>query len=262
MAFKTARRAFGATLMGLLIAAGHPATAEDASVHILGTDWGLTLKSDGSGFYNDLAKLVFPPSAGKIDYEILPYKRAKRSFLANTASCLYPNSLGYLVNTGAIKNPEAFIGSKSVVAAQSRIFSPHDIKPPAGPGDLKGLRVAYALGSDVANLLKGSGAYFVAVSDEVGKARMLLEGRTDLLVAVLPDAKFVFDSLGTDLPPYNPQFTLDSTEIGVICHTTEKNEAFIQALDRHLEGLVSSGELRAFLISQGLNPEAHMPHHK
>lgn len=259
MAFKTARRAFGATLIGFLIAAGHPARAMADSIHILGTDWGLTLKSDGSGFYNDLAKLVFPPSVGNIDYEILPYKRAKRAFLANKTSCLYPNSLGYLVNTGAIKNPEAFIGSKSVVAAQSRIFSPHDIKPPAGPGDLKGLRVAYALGSDVANLLKGSGAHFVAVSDEVGKARMLLEGRTDLLVAVLPDAKFVFDSLGTDLPPYDPEFTLDSTEIGVVCHATEENKAFTQVFDRHLEGLVSSGKLRAFLISKGLNPEAHMP---
>lgn len=262
MAFQMARRALGAILVGFVIAAAHPTCAADDPTHILGTDWGLTLKSDGSGFYNDLAKLVLPTSVGKIDYEILPYKRAKRAFLASKTSCLYPNSLGYLVSTGTIKKPDSFIGSRSVVAAQSRIFSPHGIKPPASASDLKGLHVAYALGSDVANLLKGSGAHFVAVSDEVGKARMLLEGRTDLLVAVLPDAKFVFDSLGTDLPPYDPSYSLDSTEIGVVCHDTEENRAFIKAFDRNLKGLVSSGQLRTFLVSQGLSPEAHMPRHE
>jgi len=259
MAFKIARRAFGATVIGLLIAATHQQSAAADPVHILGTDWGLTLKSDGSGFYNDLARLVMPPSLGNVEYEILPYKRAKRAFLASKTSCLYPNSLGYLVSTGTLKSRDAFVESRSIVAAQSHIFSPHDTRPPAGPRELRGQRVAYALGSDVANLLKGTGAYFVAVSDEVGKARMLLEGRTDLLIAVLPDAKFVFDSLGTGLPPYDPAFALDSTEIGVVCHATDENRAFIQAFDRHLEGLVSSGQLRAFLVSQGLDPQAHMP---
>ncbi len=259
MVFRSVRRAIGAAVFGMLFTAAHPACVAGEPVHILGTDWGLTLKSDGTGFYNDLAKLVMPPSLGDVDYEILPYKRAKRAFLASKTSCLYPNSLGYLISTGTLNSRDAFIGSRSVVAAQSHIFSPLGTKPPAGPDDLKGQRVAYALGSDVANLLKGSGAYFVAVSDEVGKARMLLEGRTDLLVAVLPDAKFVFDSLGTDLPPYEPAFALDTTEIGIVCHATKENKAFIQAFDGYLEGLVASGQLRAFLISHGLDPKSHMP---
>ena len=259
MVFRSVRRVSRAALLGILFTAPYAACAAAKPVHILGTDWGLTLKSDGTGFYNDLARLVLPPSLGKIDYEILPYKRAKRAFLANKTRCFYPNNLGYLLSSGTLRGRDAFIGSKSVLAVQSRVFSMHGARPPAGPGDLKGQRVAYALGSDVAIQLKGTGAYLVAVSDEVGKARMLLEGRTDLLVAVLPDAKFVFDSLGTNLPPYDPAFALTATEIGVVCHATEENKTFIKAFDLHLEGLVSSGELRAFLVSHGLDPEAHMP---
>ncbi|SDD88156.1 hypothetical protein [Kordiimonas lacus] len=260
MAFKPVRRALGAAFFGMFVSTTPQACVATDSTHILGTDWGLTLKSDGSGFYNELARMVLPSALGEIDYEILPYKRAKRAFLESKTSCLYPNSLDYLVTTGAIDNPESYIGSRSVVAAQSRIFSPHGTRPPANVGDLQGLRVAYALGSDVANLLQGSGAYFVAVSDEVGKARMLLEGRTDLLVAVLPDAKFVFDSLGKELPPYDVDYSLDSTEIGLVCHKTEKNRAFIQAFDQHLKALIDSGKLRTFLISKGLDPKDHMPH--
>lgn len=259
MVLALARRAFGAAVYGLFFSVAPSLCAAEDSVHVMATDWGLTLKSDGTGFYNDLAKLVLPTSLGSIDYEILPYKRAKRAFLAKQADCLYPNSLGYLVSTGTIKKPDQFVGSRSVVAAQSRIFSPHGTHPPARLEDLKGLTVAFALGSDAPKLLKGSGANFVAVSDEVGKARMLLEGRTDLLVAVLPDAKFVFDSLGTGLPPFDPRFSIDSTEIGLVCYRSETNEAFIESFNSHLEELIKDGRLQAFLTSQGLTPAAHMP---
>ena len=228
-------------------------------MHIMATDWGLTLKSDGTGFYNDLARLVLPKNLGQIDYEILPYKRAKRAFLARSADCLYPSSFEYLVNTGTITQPKDFIHSHNVLAAQSHIFAPPGTQPPARTEDIQGQTIAYALGSGVPSSLKSVGSKFVAVSDEVGKARMLLEGRIDLLAAVLPDAKFVFDSLGTDLPPYTPQFTITSTEIGLICYRSESNEAFIKRLNSHLAELIRGGTLKGFLSSHGLDPAAHMP---
>ncbi|NVJ97792.1 MAG: hypothetical protein HWE25_06545 [Alphaproteobacteria bacterium] len=250
-----------AAILAILLAHQLPARAAEPA-HVLATDWGLTLKSDGSGFYNDLAKLVLPFDHTEIEYEIKPYMRAKRAFLAAESSCLYPNSLDYLVSTGSIESADGFIASKSVIAAQSHVFAPHGSAPPTGPKDLAGKFITYALGSDVPNLLKGANARFVAVSDEVGKARMLLEGRTDLLIAVLPDAKFVFEHLGTDLPPYDPAYSLDSTDIGVICHQTPENITFIAAVNIHIARLLETGQLREFLISQGLNPDAHMPHHE
>lgn len=40
--------------------------------HIFATDWGLTLKGDGTGFYNDLAQLIFSPDIGRSTMKSCP----------------------------------------------------------------------------------------------------------------------------------------------------------------------------------------------
>lgn len=249
-----------AGVLFLIACWGHiPARASDNTVHIIATDWGLTLKANGTGFYNDLARFVLPPSIGPVNYEILPYKRAKRLFLRDRNTCLFPSNVDYLHQSGTIASPEGFIGARPVVFSQTHLFSRLGTTPPGGPEDLGGKRIAYALGSDVINMLKPAQAFFIAVPDETDKAQMLIEGRIDLLIADLPDAKFVFDELGVPVQAYNHSFNLSDAETGVVCHRSPRHEAFVAAFNSNLDALTKSGELETFFRAQGLDPAAHMP---
>ncbi|WP_417460022.1 hypothetical protein [Kordiimonas sp.] len=245
----------------LLLSAAPQACADSAKTdrhHIFATDWGLTLKSDGTGFYNDLAQLLFTTDMGAIDYEILPYRRAKRHFFEEFGSCLYPSSTEYLTATGDIQAADSFIGSRSVLSNKIHIFSRHGTMPPANYSLLKDKRIAYAMGSRIPFALEGTNAFFIAVADEVDKAEMLLSGRVDMISAAMPDVKFVFDSLGVPLAPYDETLVVAGSGIGLVCHNSRENVLFLTSFEARLEKLLKSGELQAFLRSQGLNPSDYL----
>ncbi|WP_417455680.1 hypothetical protein [Kordiimonas sp.] len=246
--------------LALLIAAPL-AHADDSTAdrrHIFATDWGLTLKSDGTGFYNDLAQLLFSTEMGAIDYEILPYRRAKRHFFEEYGACLYPSSIDYLTSTGDITDTETFIGSRSVLSNKIHIFSRHGTTPPENYAGLKGKRIAYAMGSRIPFALEGTNAFFIAVADEVDKAEMLLTGRVDMISAAMPDVKFVFDSLGVPLAPFDETLVVAGSGIGLVCHNTAANAAFLTSFEARLDGLLKSGELQVFLRNQGLDPDDYL----
>lgn len=235
-----------------------PTNTEAKRRHIYATDWGLTLKSDGTGFYNDLAQLLFTTEMGAIDYEILPYRRAKRHFFEEFGACLYPSSTEYLVKTGDIQATSNFIGSTSVLTNRIHIFSRHGTPPPGEYSAVKGKRIAYAMGSRIPFALEGYNVFFIAVADEVDKAEMLLSGRVDMITAAMPDVKFVFDSLGVPLAPYDEELVVAGSGIGLVCHNTPSNALYLAAFETQLENLRTTGKLQAFLQSQGLNPDDYL----
>ncbi|WP_262690102.1 hypothetical protein [Kordiimonas aestuarii] len=251
-----------ATTLLLAQAAGaEPQPTNDgpkAPYHVFATDWGLTLKSDGTGFYNDLAQLIFAPEIGAVNYEILPYRRAKRHFFEQLESCLYPSSTEYLTATGDIQANSSFIGSPSILTNKIHIFAPHGSPAPTRFEDINGKRVAYAMGSRIPYALKGTTALFIAVADEVDKAEMLLSGRVDLITAAMPDVKFVFDSLGVETAPYDPDLVIAGSGIGVVCHNTPENELFLSRVTERLTALKKNGRLATFLRDQELIPEDYI----
>lgn len=230
-------------------------------IHVIATDWGLTLRSDGTGFYNDLAAFVLPPSLAPVNYEILPYKRAKRQFFDEKKACLYPTNLDYQVAAGFVDDPAHYVSSAPLVAIQTRVFTRAGTPPPARLADLDRHRVTYALGSNILSFLRGSKAIFIAVADEVNKAKMLLEGRADMLIADLPDAKFVFDHLEAPMQQYHQPFALNRTTTGLVCHRTAANTAFIEAFNAHLNRMIETGAYEQFFRDNGLDPAAHLPTH-
>ena len=258
------------TMTGLLLTPSG-ARAEDTPpgpigtpepIHIFATDWGLTLKSDGTGFYNDLARLILTPDGNAadyaVDYEILPYRRAKRHFFEEAGTCLYPSTTEYLATTGDIQNRVNFIDSPSTLTNRIHIFAAHGHTPPKSRDDLNGKRIAYAMGSRLPYALEGPTALFIAVAYEVDKAEMLLSGRVDLITAAMPDAKFVFEKLGVETAPYDPDLVITKAGVGVVCHNTPENVAFISDLTNRLAELKASGALAAFLRAQGLEPEDYI----
>lgn len=226
---------------------------------IYATDWGLTLKGDGSGFYNELARFVLTGVSDEPAYTILPYRRAKSIFLRGGGACLYPSNIQLLLDGGEIESTTGFIQSHAFLRVKVFLFSRPGTMPPASIRDVDHKSVAYAMGSRVPYFLKEANADYIAVADEVAKAQMLISGRVDLMSAAMPDAKFVFDKLGAPLAPHDTNYMLNDTAVRITCHDTAATRAFIDRLNTRIDALIVSGELQAFMESHGLNGAVYTP---
>lgn len=224
---------------------------------IYATAWGLTLAADGTGFYNDLGRYVI--DGLPIGYDIEPYRRAMRRFFDDTSSCVFPKSVAGLIRTREVNNAAGFIQSLEIQKTFVAVFSAMGQSTIGGPADLAGKRVAYAMGSKVPEFLGAEGAFFIAVADEVDKARMLITGRVDVMVGNLPDAGIVYQHLGSDLPPYDPAYAPFATASSrIVCHDTPGNRAFMDMLNQRLRTLRTSGALADFYRRYGLDPALYL----
>lgn len=203
------------------------ATENDPDDAIFGTGWGMTLALDGTGFYNDVVKYALIGVQRGQHYMPLPYRRAKVEFATHDRSCLYPSSIPHLLNGGEIDSAHAYVETLPLVFVESHIFSKPGMAPLEDFTLLKGKTIAYPNGSALPNVLGQYGPTFIPTTDETTKARMLSAGRVDYMSGSLPDNVFVFQALGEDLPPYNPHLAMLKTGVGIVCHRTAENEAFV-----------------------------------
>jgi len=246
-------------VLGLLMLACFPIglSAQDndrqPSISLYASAWGITLEADGSGFYNDLARLLLDADLGDVDYMIVPYRRATTRFLNSHDSCRYPDSIQVLMADGHVTSPEGLVETRPVVNAQVHIFSAPGTQPPANLQDMAGKSIAYQLGSTTSQKLKGVELQETAVADELSKARMLLTGRVDLITASLPDLKFVLRKLGHAMLPYSKEFIVEDLPLGIVCKATPVTTAFIGKLDARIKTLQDDETLARFYSQQGLH---------
>ncbi|NVJ98226.1 MAG: hypothetical protein HWE25_08740 [Alphaproteobacteria bacterium] len=221
------------------------------------TAWGLTLAGDGTGFYNDLATFILEGLS--IDYEIRPYRRAMRHFFETQDSCLYPKSVASLLRTKEVPTNAGFIDSIPIQKTFVAVFTMPGRPVIENATDLKGKRVAYAMGSKVPEYLGPDGVFFIAVADEVNKAEMLLSGRVDVLVANLPDVGMVYQHLKAPMPNYDPSFQpFAAARSRFLCHDTPGNQAFMDQLNHRIKSLRISGALANFYRGNGLDPDLYL----
>lgn len=253
------------TAAGLLSAASriHGADEPPLATRIHATGWGITLAADGSGFYNDFAAFLLNDPALHADYRVSPYKRALRAFLDDRHSCVYPKSIAVIRRTHMTRGGDTLIESDAMLLSPVRVFSAPDTPVISSNKDLAELRLAYALGSKVPESIGRDDIRFIPVADEVDKAKLLYTGTVDAVVANMPDAFFVFDSLGRDLPRYDPAYSpVAEPNIRVVCHDTPQNQIFISALNARIKAVVSSGEAGDFISRAGLMPARYLPQAK
>ncbi len=228
--------------------------------HIYATSWGLTLNADGTGFYNDFARFALGPEESFNRYYVYPYKRAMRHFEEEKNACIYPKSVTALRRTAAIPKDANLIESHGMMRSPLRIFTPPGTNPVRNEYDLHGMSIAYALGSNLSKTIKAYGSRFVAIADETDKAKMLLGGNVNAMLANMPDAFFVFQTLGVPLPPNEPAYLpVPAAHVRIVCHDTEATRAFIDRLNKRIEALVRDGEMAEFLSRQGLTATEYLP---
>jgi hypothetical protein len=244
---RTIRHCFAVAGFLVVCALPGPAPAALASQEdenaILGTAWGITLASDGTGFYNDVLYAVLAQVKDAKPYQPMPYRRAKTEFALHGRSCLYPSSISHLRGGGELDEDDIYLETRPVIFVESHLFAKPGTLAPTNLDDLAGKRIAYPNGSALPVLLEGRGAQFIPTTDETTKANMLIAGRVDLMSGSLPDNIFVFRALKAPLPAYNPDLPLARVGVGIVCHDTPANRAFIQAFDAAVASLVSSGLL-------------------
>lgn len=234
-----------------------PGEANDAG-KIYATAWGMTLAEDGTGFYNDLARLVLDDISDKPRYDLIPYRRANRIFAQDENSCHYPSTLNYMAATGIVDDTTDLVESYFMLRSVAHIFSRYDAEPVTEKSGVAGKVVAYPMGAEVPRLLDGFGASFIPVNAEKSKAELLISGRVELMIAYMPDALFVFRELDKPLPPYDPNFTINDDNIAIVCHRTPGNEALISRINDRIMSLRESGALATFLSDNGIDPAYYL----
>ncbi|TNE60873.1 MAG: hypothetical protein EP335_17700 [Alphaproteobacteria bacterium] len=250
---------------GLFLHGPHVGANDAGSINILATDWGLTLKADGSGFYNELARLLLEGEEAGIRYEIQPYRKAVRQFVDTEGTCLFPTNLSFLARSGLIDGDENnavhhhYVQSRPFIRARIHLFSQPGTPPVHNLETIRGQTVAYALGASTPYLLRQYGAFFIAVADETDKAQLLLSRKVDMMTAALPDALFVFRSLGVPPAPYAADAPVDVSLLHVACHGSDTTRAFLARLDQRIATLIASGRLAAFFEGHSIDPNAYIP---
>ena len=237
-----------------------PALSEDPENAIFGNGWGMTLALDGTGFYNDVLHQVLSLSKTDKLYQPLPYKRAKTEFAKNIESCLYPARIEHLLRGQEIENARDYVETTPLVFVESHFFSRPGTEPLTALSEIEGKMVAYPNGSALPTVFAEYGAIFVPTTDETTKARMLLAGRVDHMSGSLPDNIFVFKALGEELPPYNPDLALIRIGVGVVCHKTAENEAFVGAVNATLAMPSTRAQLAALYQTLGVD-DRFLPRH-
>lgn len=228
-------------------------------VEIVATAWGPSLDIRGTGFYNDLARLVLERSKEPVKYYVLPYARAKARFIDQTEDCIFPNNIDVLLKGKEIANAEGLIQSEPILNVTVHFFSRPDTAPPSSIDDLEGLRIGYALGSAMPAFFEGLDAEFVAVSGEVSKYQMLEAGRVDVIAGSLPDNLFAFPKDPARRPIYDPNFVMAAEQVGFVCHNTPQTVDALGRINEAVRDLRQSGALTEFLRAHDLAPAAHLP---
>jgi len=235
-------------------------TQGDNPGHIYVTSWGITLATDGTGFYNDLARFLLDEKTTDKQYHIAPYRRAMRGFLEDAESCVYPKNVDALYRTGDWGEHDRLIESDGLLKSPIRVFTPVGQPTISQEADLSGKRIAYAMGAKIPHSVHVADAIFIPVADEVDKAKLLKRGTVDAIVANLPDALFVFRHLKEPLPPYDQDYLpVPPPVIRIVCHDTPNNRAFMERFNARLKQTVKSGALAHFFDQNGLDPKTYMP---
>lgn len=243
----------------LLYTLPHPAIGKDAPTRIIASEWGVTLKADGSGFYNELARLILKDGVGATDYRITPYRRSTSLFLSTPEACKYPDSITTLKSDGHIETSEGLLESIPVINVHVHIFGAPGTRPPRSIEELKGHTIAYPMGARTPLKLKDPEIEFVAVADELSKAKMLLTGRVELMAAALPDLRFVLTTLGHPMLPYFEPFIVENLPLGFVCRDSAANRAFLERLNTRISELHKDGDLALFFLHHGLDPHGYAP---
>lgn len=246
------------TLMAFLfLAAGWPAQAENipGKIPIYGTNWGMTLEIDDTGFYNDVIYMALRGLEDQAEYSVQPYVRALRSFAEEPGSCIYSQSIALLSDLDMMADIGPMIETRSIVDYAGHIFWSVGAEPIKKQEDLRGKTIGQLLGADYDDLFAELGVKPMVVNTETQKTKLLYTKRVDGIVGFIPDIFMVFKAHSLEPRPFSSEFVLMRAGNSVVCRKTPATEKLIAKLTEQIGHLQHLGVIDRMLRQVGV-PDA------
>ena len=228
-----------------------PGDAPDL-IPIYGTNWGMTLEIDDTGFYNDVIYMALRGLEDQASYSVQPYVRALRSFADEEGSCIYSQSIGLLRDLDMMADVGPLIETQSIVDYAGHIFWSVSAQPIEGREDLRGKTIGQLLGADYDDLFVELAVKPMVVNTETQKTKLLYTKRVDGIVGFIPDIFMVFKAHSFKPRPFAPDFMLMRAGNSVVCRKTPQTEALVSTLSEHIGQLQNLGVIDRMLKQVGV----------
>lgn len=228
------------------------AAASDKRTMIYGTNWGLTLEIDDTGFYNEVIFMALRGLEDQADYRVQPYVRALQSFSSEPGSCIYSQSIELLSDLDIMAGVGEMIETRSIVDYSGHIFWSQSAEPIKNKDNLRGKRIGHLLGADYSTLFDELSVRPMVVNTETQKIKMLFTKRVDGIVGFIPDIYMVFKANGYEPQPFDASFVLMRSGNSIVCQRSPVTEQLINELDKHIGQLRELGVIEKLLLDAGV----------
>lgn len=228
--------------------------SENKTIQIVTPAWENQTNEDGTGFFFDIMRSVYEPVGIKLQYEIVPWKRAKHlvaSGKADAMLCVAEQNIGKQL---VPKYP-------MIVDYTSVVFKKDRIKEWKGVETLDGKYAIWRLGYDFHMNPKMKGVRLKGwkeFHDYNHAWNLLKNNRTDFYIDALIEIQSYIKNNNIDMSSFQTE-NVWGEKMYISFAVSEKSEKLIRIYDRRIVGLAKSGELKIVFDKWGLYPfEAHL----
>ncbi len=231
---------------------------DDAPQRIVSLELGNDLQNlDGEGFYADLLGSVLTPMGTPYQFQILPLRRSIEAFVVGNADCLW--GFDRATFEGVHGSAIPLLESTPFITATLHFVTfglPEQFRVTA-KSEVLGQKIAASNGTFYVPMLRGMGAETVFVNDQDSKVKLLRSGRVFAALLWYPDVlSFRFEE-GEARLIWDPNLILHTTNMNLLCHPGERNQAFIEAVNRRVESPDWEGTVASRLRSYASGENAH-----
>jgi len=211
-----------------------------AETTIIGVEIPGLHQKDGGGVYDVIINGALV-STGMAKLKVLPPARADADFEACQNCCYSP----------ANKNPEFYSFGSDIVESEPMDVAKVYIFSPPGKGvysslqELKGKKVATRHGMNYGKSFNNANLKVSAANSLEQNIKKLEGGRTDAMVAFIPDAYLTFKSMGKSEFPHAKDKPVAVHKDALVCRGVSAN--FVEEFNKKLKSLSASGELDKIL---------------
>ncbi len=211
-------------------------SANITSINLVSESWENATNKDGTGFYWDLAKLVFSESNITVKHKIAPYARA--------VSLTKSGKMDAWVGSYIDEQDFAIYPKYNIDADKVYSISKKGTLKGSGEASIKDKKVAWVRGYDYDGYLK-TPVKKVEVTDRSAGIKMVLAGRADALL----DAKEEIESGLKEAKLKKSDFTIQKImelKTFIAFGSSAKGKELAKIWDTNVEKLIKSGKLKKF----------------
>ncbi len=235
-------RTVKACVLLLLSFWGSSVGASVDTIRIVTPHWEGWTNEDGSGFYFDLVNKIFGEQGLKVEWQIVPFKRARVMVTNGVADAMF-GVWDETFYSGAIITPEYPVDVGQYAAVFERSFSWQGIS------SFENQNVAMPLGYMIDQHLPDSFRRISVKDSEMG-LRMLLAGRVNLFVSDQDEILAVFKKHSIDRSRYRVEaFSEHNLYMGF--SNNSKGEALRSIYDREMAQLVKDETIEGLYKKYG-----------